>query len=227
LDDKLYFPTSDELNDPTECLPIFADHSLEEITEYLCQQFRVDHPQLTNIELAAEEATIRASTAHHGEEVVIREMRRLFDKGMEGRYGILSLSKCKDSLSLWAHYGGNHSGYCLEFRNEAEFGTGYDVLYGDKAPLHLSSSAVQYQADFLFTKRPDWANEEEVRILVKPPGLHRFSPHLLVSIALGKDVSVENRYSVLEWVKSRRLPLRVCGLSFDRATGQLNRRPIT
>ena len=225
LEDKLYFPTARELNDPTESLPTYADPSLDELIDYLVGQYRVDHPHATAADLVMADVVIRKTSTTMGRDTVLREMRRLFDEEMEGRYGILSLSKCKDSLPMWAHYGGGHTGYCLEFRNEREL-VGYEVFYGDKIPLRFSPDKDLNQADFLFTKHPNWAPEKEVRVLVKPPGSHFFSPDLLVSLALGKDVTAENERSVVEWVRARRLPLNVFTMSFDRASGELTRKAI-
>lgn len=181
---RIYFPSADQLNDPTECLPIFADQSLEELTEYLCGQYLADHPGASDRDLAP----IRHNTARFGKDVLLQEMRRSFERQLDRRYGILSLSKRWDNLPLWAHYAGNHRGYCLEFRNELNFATGYEVAYAHKRPLRLSSALEDYQADFLFTKHPSWAYEEEVRILVKPPGLYSLAPELVSSVLLGKDV---------------------------------------
>ena len=176
LEDTLYFPTSVELNDPTESLPVLADHPLDEIFDCLCKQFKADNPGASNEQLEE----IRQKVGSLGKDVVMKEMRRLLNGIIERWYGILSLSRRHDSLPLWAHYADNHTGYCLEFRNEGDFATGYEVLYQEKMPLRLSSEIDPYQCDFLFTKRPEWAYEEEVRILVKPPGPRIFSPELLV-----------------------------------------------
>lgn len=214
LENTLYFPTSEELNDPTECLPSLADQPLDEILYYLCEQFKADNPGASSEQLEE----IRAKGRSFGKETLMKEMRRLLNEMLVRRYGILSLSKRKDSLPLWAHYAGEHTGYCLEFRNEREFATGYEVLYREKIPLRLSSEIDAYQADFLFTKRTDWAYEEEVRILVKPPGPRQFSPELLDSIMLGKDVAPENRQLVLEWSSKRVTHVKVLQTTFSQET---------
>lgn len=214
IENTLYFPTSEELNDPTECLPTLADQPIDEILDCLCEQFKADNPSASSEQLEK----IRAKGRSLGKETLMKEMRRLLNKMMERRYGILSLSKRKDSLPLWAHYAGEHTGYCLEFRNDREFATGYEVLYREKIPLRLSSEIDAYQADFLFTKRTDWAYEEEVRILVKPPGPQQFSPELLESVMLGKDVAAENRKIVLEWALKRATPVKVLQATFNQET---------
>jgi hypothetical protein len=216
LDHRIYFPTADQLNDPTECLPIFADHSLEEMTEYLA-----DHPGATESDLAP----IRFNAQRFGIEVLLREMRRTFEQQLDRRYGILSLSKCWDSLPLWAHYADNHRGYCLEFRNALNFASGYEVAYAEKRPLRFSSALEDYQADFLFTKHPSWAYEQEVRILVKPPGLYSLIPELLYSVLLGKDVPPRDEAAVVEWARQRSPRIQVFRLMFEPASQQLQRRP--
>lgn len=217
LEDTIYFPTSTQLNDPTESLPVFADHTLDEIIDYLCEQYTVDNPNASTEELNA----IRINADKFGIEVLMKEMQRLFYAEMKNRYGILSLSKREDSMPLWAYYADNHTGYCLEFLNEREFATGFEVLYQKKLPFKISSNIDSNQADFLFTKHSDWANEEEVRILIKPPGSKNFSPDLLVSVRLGKDVKPKNMELVLDWASKRTLPIKVLKAVFNSSTHKI------
>jgi hypothetical protein len=214
LEDTLYYPSAAELNDPTESLPTLADQPLDEILDWLREQFKANNPDAKNEQLEE----IQQKGKSFGKEVLMKEIRRLLNAMMEHRYGILSLSKREDSLTLWAHYADNHTGYCLEFRNEGEFATGYEVLYQEKLPLRLSSEIDPYQAHFLFTKRPEWAHEEEIRILVKPPGPQLFSPGLLVSVRLGKDVKAENVELVLDWVLKRTIPINLLKAVFNTKT---------
>ena len=214
LENTLYFPTPVELNDPTECMPALADQPLDEILNYLSEQFKADNPNASDEQL--EEIQVKGRS--FGKETLMKEMRRLLNGMLARRYGILSLSKRKDSLPLWAHYAGEHTGYCLEFRNDCEFATGYEVLYQEKMPLRLSREIEAYQSDFLFTKRPDWAYEEEVRILVKSPGPRQFSPKLLESVRLGKDVKTENIELVLGWASKRKTPITVLQATLNPET---------
>jgi len=214
LENTLYFPTSEELNDPTESLPVFADQPIDEILDYLCDQFKAYNPSASKGQLEE----IQTKGRSFGKETLMKEIRSLFNKMIDCRYGILSLSKRMDSLPLWAHYAGDHTGYCLEFRNDREFATGYEVLYQEKIPLRLSSEIDAFQADFLFTKRPDWAYEEEVRILIKPPGLRQFCPELLASVRLGKDVKNENIELVLDWASKRTIPIDILKATFNPET---------
>lgn len=217
LEDTLYSPTSSQLNDPTESLPIFADQSLDEIFDYLCEQFKVDNSHASSEQLEK----IRKDGRRFGKEVLMIKMQNLFCGMMENRYGILSFSQREDSMPLWAHYADNHTGYCLEFLNEQEFATGYKVLYQEKLPFKIQSNINSNQVDFLYTKQPDWASEKEVRILVKPPGAKPFSPHLLVSVRLGKDVKPENMEKVLDWALKRMVPIKVLKANFNSSTQKI------
>ena len=89
------------------------------------------------------------------------------------------------------------------------------IIYKEKIPLRLAMDGDSSQIDFLFTKKPEWKYEKEVRILVKPPGLQPFSPELLNSIMLGKNIGEQSRAQILEWVTRRALPLNVLQASFN------------
>ncbi len=80
-------------------------------------------------------------------------------------YCIYSMSKRYDNLSLWAKYAEDHSGYCLEFVNEGLlFEKTRDVIYEDTFQMGVSNPE-HTNGCWFFYKRPEWSNEEEVRLV--------------------------------------------------------------
>jgi Protein of unknown function (DUF2971) len=93
------------------------------------------------------------------------EMSKILNKQME-QFRVYSLSKRFDNLSLWANYAEGHTGYCLEFANEGPLFHEHvmEVIYGEYAPFSVIDSTNR-TGEFLVYKRPEWSNEEEVRLI--------------------------------------------------------------
>ena len=108
-------------------------------------------------------------------------------------------------MSLWAKYAADHTGYCLEFVNEGPlFGEHFmEVIYGEYAPFDVNDS--NKSADFLVYKRPEWSNEEEVRLIRARGSAHLVSidPRWLTRIILGKSMSPANQKQIREWATAR------------------------
>jgi len=118
-------------------------------------------------------------------------------------------------MALWAKYADDHRGYCLEFSDLSEFSFVYEVIYSDKVPLSLSLEADPSQVDFLYTKSPEWSNEEEARILTKPPGIQALPKSALKAIILGERCDPKNENTVLVWVDE-------CHADIDVKKGKFN-----
>lgn len=96
--------------------------------------------------------------------------------------GILSMSAVPDSLLMWAHYGDSHRGFAIEFDADHPFfhrgvGDGYvaiarPVTYDSKRPAFVTPGQLgadwinTYLTRLLLTKSPEWAYEQEWRMLL-------------------------------------------------------------
>ena len=132
-------------------------------------------------------------------------------------YRIYSMSKRYDNLSLWAKYAGEHSGYCLEFVNEGPlFDTARDVIYEDSLQMDVNNPD-HTNGFWFFCKRPDWRNEEEVR-LVLPRGNGsrvKIDPRWLKRLILGTSVSEQNEQAIRAWARERGPGLAVVKAHYD------------
>ena len=160
---------------------------------------------------------IKKGLKKFGAEVLLEEMARKFNKCMDTRYGIFSLAKRPDNMALWAKYADNHKGYCLEFSKLSTFSDVFEVQYTEKAPLNLSFQVDPSQAEFLFTKSEDWSNEEEARIISKPPGLQIFPKGALRGIIFGEHCSDENVNTIINWIQECKADIQVKRAKFNIA----------
>lgn len=72
-------------------------------------------------------------------------------------------------------------------------------------------------------KRPEWSNEEEVRLIrARGSGSQvKIEPQWLTRIILGKDMSPENQKQIREWAKQRDPELLVINAFFDELHQQI------
>ena len=139
LKHELYLPSLSELNDPADGRPKLAPMPEDELAWFLISGFVERNPTLPLASLEHEAAVIRYNIRLHGTEVVRGQMSELLNSELEG-YRIYSMSKRSDNLALWAKYAGNHSGYCLEFRNEGPlFAYAKEVIYGDAIEMDVKN----------------------------------------------------------------------------------------
>ena len=113
-----------------------------------------------------------------------------FKSSFDKIFGVLSLTRRNDNLTMWSHYTDNHQGFVLEFNPNSKmlnnqrskikiFQTPQKVSYTNKRPelaildSFKGNSKQIYSTvkKILFTKSSDWRYEEERRMLVtfNPP----------------------------------------------------------
>jgi hypothetical protein len=209
LEHELYLPSLSQLNDPADGRPKLAPMSDDQMVSFL---FRAN-PTLTRTGLEI----IRYNVRRHGPEVLHRMMSELLNAELEG-YRVYALSKRFDNLSLWAKYAADHSGYCVEFANEGPlFEHAKEVTYGDSMQMDITNPEHR-NGYWFFCKRPEWSNEEEVRLVV-PRGKGSkvtIDPRWLTRLILGKNMRDAHRKLIREWAKQREPELTVVSAYYDQ-----------
>ncbi len=223
LEHLLYVPSVAQLNDPTDCRPKIKRMPEEEMVRFLRDDYIGRNPVLALDLLQEHESKIRASIQTLGLEWFQRELSKIINSQME-QFRVYSLTKRFDNFSLWAKYAADHSGYCLEFANKGPlFGEHVmEVIYEEYVPFDVNDSESR-SAGFLVSKRPEWSNEEEVRLIrVRGSGPQvRIEPQWLTRIILGKDMSPENQQQIRVWAKQRHPELHVVSAYFDELNQEI------
>jgi len=208
LDNRLYFPTARDLNDPEEARPPLVSSSQEALIATLVELSMEAKPFLTNRGLTTDAASIDFNVRRLGADTSLSMLKRSLDPLLQ-RFRIYSLSKRWNNPHLWKKYAGDHTGYCLEFRNEARFGPIFEVRYDDVA-LDITGPE-RSKPYFLFYKTKLWKNEEEVRMILEQGSDSRlsFDPGRLTRVILGRDIERTDAVTIRGWVGLRNLPLSV------------------
>jgi hypothetical protein len=213
---ELYLPSLDQLNDPADGRPRLAPLSEEQMGSFLYLKLVQRSPHLSHAELAREREVIFYNVKLHGTKTLHRLITEALHSELKG-YRVYSMSRRYNNLNLWAKYAGDHSGYCLEFVNEGPlFEAVRDVMYKDSLQMDVNNPE-HTNGFWFFCKRPEWSNEEEVR-LVLPRGFGskvKFEPRWLKRLILGKDVSEQNEQVIRAWALQRVPDLAVVKAQFD------------
>jgi Protein of unknown function (DUF2971) len=231
------------LNDPFEIfLPIGVESEINEclrdsfdkIDAYLTGFPRTEETELKRLSLrAAAEEGVRSqlNSSIAGDNLV---------ESLGNSFGILSLSRAKNSLLMWSHYASQHSGYVIGFDETKIFPDQYDhsgekivpskVIYS-KDIRHVEFTGNNWQ-ELLVQKPIEWEYEQEERLFVNMDlsmsvGLDGFSteiiltsldPSSILEIFIGCRSSKETRNRIIASVKLHSLDCEIydCFLSKEK-----------
>lgn len=160
---------------------------------------------------------------------------------MEFAQGVLSLSRTKESLLMWAHYGDSHKGYVLGLDENHSFFNSADMRGRSTKPInvtyttqriHVNTDSEDYREQLLCTKSLEWAYEEEVRVFRtfgknfndfkknKRGQVHLFSlPHDCIrEIYIGANCHTETIAKIFNTIDRHKLDVKVYAthLLFDK-----------
>lgn len=205
-DQKLYFGSADDFNDPFDFLPIFTmDGTSSEVQRYLrsTQENRSRGDRRRFASKIVKDPSFpkykeRAIGIANAELVEVRKTT-----------GLLCLAARPDHMLLWGHYADSHRGIALRFKpqkGDRLFESACRVTYQEDRPrVSLVQHDTAYRTQLaLLTKAEFWAYEEEWRIIKEPGtrGAHKFAGSSLDGIVLGAKTSSDDEAKLREWVAS-------------------------
>ena len=229
LEHRLYLPTLDQLNDPADGRPKLAVLEAEQMVSFLVAAMVQDNPAMSEADRQRHTMILRHNLRVHGMDFFHSEMSRLLHRDLES-FRVYSMSKRWDNLALWAKYGGDHTGYCLEFANDGPlFEHAREVIYAEAFPMDVTNREHR-NGYWFFMKKPEWSNEEEVR-LVRPRTPNNVSgviiqPEWLTRIILGRNTAEEHMRQICAWSAERNPPLTVAKSHYDSVAQRLILKPM-
>jgi hypothetical protein len=187
---EIWYPRADKLNDPFECSPYF------QIFDYSEQQIEEAVESLSDAELQSIESIIGKYKKDDLKPNVINynKFERVTDLGnnliVDKIYGyihqiifveyfktnfsnsllktgVLSMTQDPLDLLMWAYYGGNSSGICIEFERNSKNMLGdrstMRVKYAETRPIIKFLKRINYVEQIIYTKSHIWSYEKEWR----------------------------------------------------------------
>lgn len=237
LKDRLFCASPSSFNDPFDCSPDFTFEPIpveEQIRRAQAMILRrgitADDPEALKLMQGARDGIFNHPIMA---EKIIRGMRQ----------SIVESSVCCfqgdwRNPQMWAHYAGNHTGYCLYYFLDDQWPDGLaplPVIYAQDRPrvdlgADLWDPAVggRYVEDALLTKSHHWQGENELRFVRAgvAPGQQTMSPTSLRGIYLGMNISEDNEQHVLTLARARSSPVPVYKLRPDEKLYKFNVEPL-
>jgi|GEM_PF-4166184 hypothetical protein len=123
---------------------------------------------------------------------------------------------------MWAHYGGDWSGVCIEY-DLSNIVTLRDVTYNDVRPIATPSNLTQSKIteSLILTKSPEWSYQEELRATrpLKKEGVgakKEIPRHALRAIHLGPKSDDKARNKLLKLSNKLKIPLYLISLHAEK-----------
>jgi len=215
---EIWYPQANKLNDPFDCKPNFVlpfsdEEKLEDVVNSLSKyelkviELRTGIPSkktLLEVLKTPDAMNLKRFPSGGGaipvnfihQPVFIGALSAIFSVSLSS-IGVLSLSEDPLNLRMWAHYGGNSTGICLEFQrtNENSLGTANTrkVNYVKTRPKILLHQRHENIKEIITTKSYLWEHEKEWRN-IKPEGDKPYPfPGKVQKIFFGLNTCIETK----------------------------------
>ncbi len=184
VNNQIYASSVAELNDPSECMFDTSDRFTNEEME----------PEYY---MALEDSKI--------------QIRKETDK-IKSNYGIISFCKSEKNELMWAYYGNDHKGFCIEYD--------IDILQKEMFPCYLLE--IKYQPSLptynfrkcafnrhntikssLGVKSTFWIHEKEMRLIVEGQGLKTIPTEAITGIYFGLRMPESDKELIKNSLKGR------------------------
>ncbi|MEG0109172.1 MAG: DUF2971 domain-containing protein, partial [Lachnospiraceae bacterium] len=180
VNNQIYAPSVEDLNDPCECMLDTADRfaHLEGNAEPLCNEYYMG---LEELEIASNK--------------VVKEIK--------SKYGVISFCSTFENELMWSYYGNGHKGFCIEYdgdviKESQSRGCFFlNVEYCPQLPRYSFRTCTFNQYNTikltLGVKTVSWAHEKEKRLVIEEKGLKDIPESSVVGIYFGLRMSESNK----------------------------------
>lgn len=208
---EIYFAAPKDFNDPFDTLQRFIYPASPPERERFVREWA--RRCLPHIPQPVVDVMVRG-WVEAGEDILLLESlcEELTHK-MQQSNAVFCMTEKRDNILMWAHYAGQHTGFCLEFRTDSPFFSRVrPVIYQKCLPkqdlVEFLSAGIRTLPVYLVTKAEDWAYEKEWR--VGDPGLgpgpRRYPPEALTGVIFGCRMDETAKRQITGWCRERESP---------------------
>ncbi len=183
-------------------------NSLSDLMTRACQKDKNISPEFVD--------ALKKAWAGIWESFCVNKFRPKIQAGM----GVCSLSEINTSMVMWRYYGGNHSGFCIEYDLAATKTTApqvihmvYPVIYVDELPdmaTLLVSGNPLTAAIAALHKSVEWSYEKEWRFIFPFGSSHssfEIKAPTVKAIYLGRAIDDKNKKQLIEIANQKKIAI--------------------
>ncbi|MCI5225410.1 MAG: DUF2971 domain-containing protein [Candidatus Electrothrix sp. AX2] len=174
------------------------------------------------IRALAEELHVLKNTPKENRKKALSESWETKKNNVINNLGVVCFSESRSNILMWSHYASDHKGVCIEYNSNErpiKFWKNFKfhkVTYQDERNIDvLSRGFTDSFYDLLTVKSPDWAYEDEHRLItIKGPGPQKQTMQSLNGIILGARIKENDKrelalfYTTLKNVDKQRRSLK-------------------
>ena len=157
----------------------------------------------------------------HDETEFLNHLYHYLSQYIKKHFGTTSFSMNCNSISMWSHYADSHKGFIAIFSREKLQQASLDksaklinVEYEGFPMIELlfknKTIEIKDTKSLLTGKLPEWASEQEVRIIKKHnfesfiPRLLRFDPNCFLGVILGSRMTLDNARTIRQIISQNK-----------------------
>lgn len=216
LDNELYMSSPSAFNDPFDCFPYWAKETSEAmLVSFYMDLYRIKDMYGDDIS-RLQRALTMARKIRAGDAIATGVLNEAFD-GLQASIGRNTRVACFNAdpfhQLMWAHYGGSHTGVCIQFNRASEmFKRVHKVNY---SKLRLEVNVFEHNRREVFersllTKSDAWAYETEWRLIsMRLKDTFQMPNDAISGVIVGARASPETVARIEEWTSARKVPVPV------------------
>ncbi|MEX2185370.1 MAG: DUF2971 domain-containing protein [Pirellulales bacterium] len=216
VEGEIHFSNPLHFNDPFDCATYASMEARDEdVLATLKQMSRERFPQISGADVDAD-ARMRLMRYQKDSEF----QREFEEQTLREHYasrGVFCLSETCTSVPMWAHYAAEHRGICLELDlqrlqdafppiSKVEYPPTLGAYNAVDTLLCSDDVAVRKLVKSFLTKTPEWAYEQEWRIIADSVGPKNYPLKCLTAVILGCRTSNDCENIVRSWMRERKVP---------------------
>ncbi len=209
---EMYFPSTEQFNDPFEGNIPYVFHedefTPEKLLENVQHHVKDQYPHLTGQEFQKECKRIIDEGNFKDPENLDR-IKEISKERIKTSFGIFSLARDRDNFLMWSHYSNEHTGFCIGFDMdnlwEAVKEPLFSVDYKKELPkIRFNEDPKVLLQKILTIKGDMWAYENEYRIInFQGPRTKMIIPsNSIKEVVLGCAMEPEVKKEIVSYIKS-------------------------
>jgi len=224
-ENEIYFASPIMFNDPFDSkisenlLLIDTEEKREEFAEHIVNESKNDLILMGKDPVNVKSNFKERLKNNLSEEHLFNEIQEF--ENANKLYGIFSGSRTWKSVLMWSHYGNNHKGICIGFKEDyllksSNIGWSGDVDYLNdfpiRDPLNFNMNIAEESFMKFYTKAEEWRYEEEYRLVISniygladADRLMKLNSESIAEVVLGIEFEDGMKQEIMDICRSKKI----------------------